>query len=74
MNEKQLLKSLMEICEIAHTISIEIDSISGDAELLSNLIVNLFAELNPIKEKFEDWDSWTNYIESTKKYIKQENN
>ena len=74
MNEKQLLKSLMEICEIANTISIEIDSISGEAELLSNLIVNLFAELNPIKETFEDWDSWTNYIEATKKYIKQETN
>jgi hypothetical protein len=74
MNEKQLLKSLVDICEIAHVISMEIDNMSCEVEGLSTMIENLFTEINPIKYTGEDWDSWTNYMEATKKYIKQETN
>lgn len=74
MNQKQLLKSLVDICEIAHVISMEIDNMSCEVEGLSTMIENLFTEINPIKYTGEDWDSWTNYMEATKKYIKQETN
>jgi hypothetical protein len=74
MNQKQLLKSLVDICEIAHAISMEIDNMSCEVEGLSTMIENLFTEINPIKYTGEDWDSWTNYMEATKKYIKQETN
>jgi len=74
MNEKQLLKSLLEICEIAHVFSMELENMSGEIEDLSTMIEKLFTEINPIKETFDDWESWTNYIEATKRYIKQETN
>jgi len=74
MNEKQLLKSLLEICELAHVFSMELDNMSGEIEGLSTMLEKLFIEINPIKETFDDWESWTNYIEATKKYIKQETN
>jgi hypothetical protein len=74
MNQKQLLKSLVDICEIAHVISMEIDNMSCEVEGLSTMIENLFTEINPIKYTGEDWDSWTNYMDATKKYIKQETN
>ena len=74
MTEKQLLKSLLEICEIAHIFSMELENMSSEIEGLSTMIENLFTEINPIKYMGEDWDSWTNYMEATKKYIKQETN
>ena len=71
MDEKKLLASLLDILEMGHRISMEIENISGEAETLSMLVHNLFMEINPIKDITDELDSWTNYIKETKKYLKQ---
>jgi hypothetical protein len=71
MDQKQLLKTLLDITEMANDISMEIENISGNAETLSNFIHKLFIEINPIQEPRGDFYSWENYKQETIDYIEQ---
>ncbi len=71
MDQKQLLKTLLEITEMANDISMEIENISGNAETLSMFVENLFIEINPIQEPRGDFYSWENYKKETIRYIEQ---
>jgi hypothetical protein len=70
MDEKIMLRSLIDLYELSFQLSDELEQLAGNAERLSGYLYQLFEQINPVPSN--DWDedeTWDKYKERTIKYI-----
>ena len=70
MDEKKMLRFLMDIYELSLRVSDELDQQAANAERVSSYLYQMFEQINPVKA--DDWvedDTWEDYKERTIKYI-----
>lgn len=69
MENKLLLKSLVELYGLSLRLSHETEQIAANAEHLSNCLDELLERINPVHNDLEELDSWENYKERTLNYV-----
>ena len=70
MDEKKMLRFLMDIYELSLRVSDELDQQAANAERVSSYLYQMFEQINPVESN--DWDeddTWDKYKERTIKYI-----
>lgn len=70
MDEKKMLRFLMDIYELSLQVSDELDQQAANAERVSCYLYQMFEQINPVESN--DWDedeTWDKYKERTIKYI-----
>ena len=70
MDEKKMLRFVMDIYELSLQVSDALDQQAANAERVSCRLYQMFEEINPVKA--DDWDeddTWEDYKERTIKYI-----
>lgn len=70
MDEKKMLRFLMDIYELSLQVSDELDQQAANAKRVSCYLYQMFEQINPVESN--DWDedeTWDKYKERTIKYI-----
>ena len=70
MDEKALIWSLINFCEMSQELSETLDQHAGTAERLNAYLYQLLKQVNPVESN--DWDedeTWDKYKDKTIKYL-----